>query len=119
MDLKTRLENYNRLGKMKMTFTQLQSPYINNSDLSTSGIQLFQMSLHPEDTTDLNFCTPFPAHKFDQLFEKVEKPEWDEPAPGYNDNFHEAYGLGQWFSEYLGSHRYDWDLLASSNWEQM
>ena len=119
MDLKIRLENYNRLGEMKTTFTQLQSSHIDDSDLSTFGIQLFQMSLRPEDTTDLNFCTPFPAHKFDELFEKVEKPEWNKPAPDYNDNFHEAYGLGQWFSECLGSHRYDWDLLASSNWEQM
>ena len=104
-----------------MAFTELQTPYINNGDLSTFGVQLSQMSLHPEDTIDFepHFCTPFPAHKFDQLFEKAEKPEWDEPAPGYNDNFYEGYGLGQWFSAYLGSHRYEWHLLASSNWEQV
>src|SRR5436305_8937558 len=32
------------------------------------------------------FCTPFPAHKFDYLFEKAEKPEWNEPALDFNGN---------------------------------
>src|SRR2546421_10352543 len=112
MDLKARmyiiLENYNRLGRMKMAFKALLTPYINNSDLSTFGVQLSQMSLHPEDTIDPgpHFCMPFPAHEFDCLFEKVEKPKWDKPTLDFNGNFYEGYGLQQWFSKYLGSSRY-------------
>ena len=92
-----------------MAFKALLTPYINNSDLSTFGVQLSQMSLHPEDTIDSgpHFCMPFPADEFDQLFENVEKPEWDLPAPDINGNFHEGLGLGQWFTEFLGSHHFD------------
>ena len=104
-----------------MAFKKLPTPYVNNSDLSTFGVQLSQMSLHPERTVDFGprFCTPFPAHEFDQLFEKAEKLEWDKPAAlGYNDNFYEGFGLAKWFVQYLGSSRYEWKLLASSKWTE-
>src|SRR2546430_14862834 len=105
MDLKTRmdiiLENYNHIGRMKMTFKELSTPYLNNNDLSAFGVQLSQMSLHPEDTVDSSgphFCKPFPAHEFDRLFEKINpKQGWDQPAPDINGNFHEGHGLERWF----------------------
>ena len=99
-----------------MAFNELQTPYI--SDLSTFGVQLSQMSLHPESTIDSepHFCIPFPAHEFDLLFEKVDKKPWDTPTLDFNGNFYEGYGLEQWFSQYLGSSRYESQLLASSKW---
>jgi hypothetical protein len=116
-----RREIYDHLGRMKMAFENLPTPYVNNSDLSTFGVQLSQMSLHPEHTIDFgpHFCTPFPAHEFDQLFEKVEKLEWDKPGPpGFNCNYYEGLGLAQWFILYLGSKRFEWQLLASSKWTE-
>src|SRR4051812_40103140 len=94
------LENYNHLGTMKTAFKELQTPYVNNSDLLTFGVQLSEMSLHPEDTVDFGprFCKPFPAHEFNQLFQKIEKPKWPKPALDFNGNFYEGYGLEHWFS---------------------
>src|SRR2546421_2210415 len=61
MDLRmdVRRESYNHLGRMKIAFKKLPTPYVNNSDLSTFGVQLSQMSLHPERTIDFgpHFCT--------------------------------------------------------------
>jgi hypothetical protein len=71
MDLKTRtdviLENYSHLGRIKMAFKELPTPYVNNSDLSTLGVQLSQMSFHPDDSSDFgrHFCTLFPGYEFD------------------------------------------------------
>src|SRR5437764_12460276 len=98
MDFKTRidilLEYYNHLGRMKTAFKELPTPYVSNSDLSTFGVQLSRMSLHPDITdSGLHFCRPFPAHEFDHLFEKAEKPEWRKPAPDFNGSFYEGYGL--------------------------
>jgi len=90
MDLKARmdivLKNYKRLGYMNMALKELQTSYI--SDPSTFGVQLSQMSLHP-DTTDSGprFCTPFPAHEFDLLFDRAEKQSWDTPTLDFNGNF--------------------------------
>ena len=122
MDLKTRmdilLEYYNHLGRMKTAFKELPTPYVSNSDLSTFGVQLSEMSLRPEDTTESGprYCRLFPAHEFDDMFEKAGKPEWRKPAPEFNGNFYEGYGLERWFSDCLGCSRYEWHLLASGKW---
>jgi hypothetical protein len=111
------LEYYNHLGTMKTAFKELPTPYVSKSDLSNLGVQFSRMSLHP-DTVDSQprFCKPFQAREFDHLFENAEKPEWRKPAPHFNGNLHEGYGLEQWFSDCLGYSSYDWHLLASSKW---
>ena|SRR5438045_9360726 len=124
MDLKTRLcilcENYNYLGRIMIAFKNLPRPYVNNSDLSTFGVQVSQMSFHPEDTIDTgpHFCKPFPADEFDHIFEKAEKPEWHESTLDFNGNFYEGGAFEHLVSEYLGSNRYEWQLLASSKWSE-
>src|SRR2546423_7167498 len=98
MDLKMRtdilLGYYSHLERTKTAFKELSTPYVSNSDFSSFGVQLSQMSFHTEDPIDSgpHFCKPFSAHESDHLFEKTEKPEWRKPAPGFNGNFYEGYG---------------------------
>src|SRR5437764_4299559 len=95
-----RLENLRAVTeKLRIVRDNLQTPYLDNNSLSTLGIQLSHLSLHDENTIDFEprFCKPFPAQKFDELFEKTEKDEWAS-ALADESPYWQAYSIENKFS---------------------
>ena len=105
------------IKKLRIVRDDLQTLYLDNDSLSILDIRLSHLNLYDKNTIDFEprFCKPFPAQKFDELFEKMEKDEWAS-ARADDSPYWQAYSIENRFSRYLGYSSYREDLVSNSIW---
>ncbi|KAI9867955.1 MAG: hypothetical protein M1813_007777 [Trichoglossum hirsutum] len=114
-----RLENLRAvIEKLRIVRDDLQTPYLDDNSLSILGIQLSHLNLYDENGIDIepHLCKPFPAQKFDELFERMEKDEWASEWAG-DSPYWQAHSIETKFSKYLGCSGYRGDLVSNSIWK--